>query len=66
MTEKLKPVMRRGMVFEWLKSEGFSSYEVRQMLESGLIKPAPKRRPNARDYFHRDQIQRDVLGRVDS
>lgn len=54
-------MMRRGAVMAWLQELGFSSYEIRSFFDCEKIKPV-KLRKNARAYYHRDQIQRDVLG----
>lgn len=55
-----KPLLRRGQVVEWLAEFGIAAWQVRLLLESGQIR-AVRTRPNARAYYLREQIEKDVL-----
>lgn len=57
---ELKPMLRRGAVVAWLVEEGLTASAVRALFESGVI-VAVYPRKGGRAWYHRDQVQRDVV-----
>ena len=54
--------MRYGDVVEWLKANGFSAWQVRQMIESGVIEAHYVPKVGKHAYYSATQIKETLNG----